>query len=358
MTLSGADIAQLLSAHGLRPSRALGQNFVADPNTVRRIAPPVGRRAGLTGARDRGGPGLLDAGPGRDGSRRGGRRDGPPPRPRPAVRRRAAPASRWSRATPWTLDLAALLAERGPGPWSLVANLPYNVATPLVLKTLVEVPTVAHLLVMVQREVGERMAAAAGEDAYGAVSVRIAYFARAEVVGRVPASVFMPRPRVDRSSSASIGGPNPRSIPPSSPTNGSMPWSGRVSPSGARCCGAPWPAWSSRPPSSGRACDPTPGPRSSTWRPGAGWRRCEQAAGPRQADGVAPGDRGASRRLPRDRRRDGHPRPGRRARGRRRRVRPHGRRRARAWEPPGFRDPARTWSSGPWPPLAVLRPSV
>jgi 16S rRNA (adenine1518-N6/adenine1519-N6)-dimethyltransferase len=95
------------------------------------------------------------------------------------------------------LDLSALLAERSPGPWSLVANLPYNVATPLVIRTLVEVPTVAHLLVMVQREVGERMAATAGEDAYGAVSVRIAYFARAEVVGRVPASVFIPRPRVE-----------------------------------------------------------------------------------------------------------------------------------------------------------------
>ena len=96
-----------------------------------------------------------------------------------------------------TVDLAALLAERAEGPWSLVANLPYNVATPLVLRALVEVPAVADLLVMVQREVGERMAAAAGDDAYGAVSVRIAYFARAEVVGRVPPSVFIPRPRVE-----------------------------------------------------------------------------------------------------------------------------------------------------------------
>ena len=78
-----------------------------------------------------------------------------------------------------------------------MANLPYNVAAPMVLRTLVEVPAVAHLLVMVQREVGERMAAGAGEDAYGSVSVRIAYFARAEVIGRVPASVFIPRPRVE-----------------------------------------------------------------------------------------------------------------------------------------------------------------
>jgi len=66
-----------------------------------------------------------------------------------------------------------------------------------VLRVLVEVPAVEDLLVMVQREVGERMAAQPGQDAYGAVSVRVAYFARAEVVGRVPASVFIPRPRVE-----------------------------------------------------------------------------------------------------------------------------------------------------------------
>jgi 16S rRNA (adenine1518-N6/adenine1519-N6)-dimethyltransferase len=65
------------------------------------------------------------------------------------------------------------------------------------MRTLTEVPAVTHLLVMVQREVGERIAAAVGDDGYGAVSVRVAYFARAEVVGRVPASVFIPRPRVE-----------------------------------------------------------------------------------------------------------------------------------------------------------------
>jgi 16S rRNA (adenine1518-N6/adenine1519-N6)-dimethyltransferase len=95
-----------------------------------------------------------------------------------------------------TMDLAALLAAYH-GDWSLVANLPYNVATPLVMRTLVEVPAVTDLLVMVQREVGERMAAGPGDAAHGSVSVRIAYFARAEVVGRVPATVFVPRPRVE-----------------------------------------------------------------------------------------------------------------------------------------------------------------
>ncbi len=84
-----------------------------------------------------------------------------------------------------------------PGPWSLVANLPYNVAVPLVVRVLEEAPSVSSLLVMVQREVGERLAARAGDDAYGAVSVKVAYWATAAVVARVPASVFIPRPKVE-----------------------------------------------------------------------------------------------------------------------------------------------------------------
>jgi 16S rRNA (adenine1518-N6/adenine1519-N6)-dimethyltransferase len=78
-----------------------------------------------------------------------------------------------------------------------VANLPYNVAVPLVIRVLEEAPQVATLLVMVQREVGERMAARAGDEAYGAVSVKVAYWATAAVVGRVSAAVFIPRPRVE-----------------------------------------------------------------------------------------------------------------------------------------------------------------
>ncbi len=196
MTLSGADIAHLLSAHGLRPSRALGQNFVADPNTVRRIAR-------LSGA----GPGsrVLEIGAGLGSLTLALAETGAmvvaveADRHLVPVLRTVVEATgvETVQGDALELDLAALLAERGAAPWSLVANLPYNVATPLVMKTLAEVPAVTRLLVLVHREVGERMAAAAGEDAYGAVSVRIAYFARAEVVGRVPASVFIPRPRVE-----------------------------------------------------------------------------------------------------------------------------------------------------------------
>ncbi len=84
----------------------------------------------------------------------------------------------------------------GPG-WKMVSNLPYNVAVPLVVGLLEGVPQIASFLVMVQREVGERLAAGPGEDAYGAVSVRVAYRAEAEIARRVPASVFWPRPSVD-----------------------------------------------------------------------------------------------------------------------------------------------------------------
>jgi 16S rRNA (adenine1518-N6/adenine1519-N6)-dimethyltransferase len=196
VTHSGADIAQLLSAHGLRPSRALGQNFVADPNTVRRIA-----RLAETGPGDH----VLEIGAGLGSLTLALAETGAQVvavemdrHLLPVVRSVVEPVGvEVLEGDAMRLDLAQLLAERAPAPWSLVANLPYNVATPLVMRALVEVEAIARLLVMVQREVGERLAARAGEKAYGSVSVRVAYFAQASVVGRVPASVFLPRPRVE-----------------------------------------------------------------------------------------------------------------------------------------------------------------
>src|SRR5439155_22756318 len=81
--------------------------------------------------------------------------------------------------------------------WQLVANLPYNVATPLVLDILDTVPAIDRMLVMVQREVGERLAAGPRTPAYGIPSVKVAYWATAEVVGRVGPTVFLPRPKVE-----------------------------------------------------------------------------------------------------------------------------------------------------------------
>ena len=93
-----------------------------------------------------------------------------------------------------TVDWSELLADGER--WIMVSNLPYNVATPVVMGALEHAPMIERFLVMVQREVGERLAAVPGTKAYGAVSVKVAYYARAELVGAVPASVFVPKPKV------------------------------------------------------------------------------------------------------------------------------------------------------------------
>jgi len=79
----------------------------------------------------------------------------------------------------------------------MVANLPYNVATPLVLDVLDRVPQITSLLVMVQREVAERLVASPGSPAYGIPSVKVAYWASGALVARIPPSVFLPPPRVE-----------------------------------------------------------------------------------------------------------------------------------------------------------------
>ena len=87
-------------------------------------------------------------------------------------------------------------AELGDGPWTMASNLPYNVAVPVVMGLLEHAPQVRDLVLMVQREVGERLAANPGDEQYGAVSVRVRYHAHAELLRRVPPSVFWPAPKV------------------------------------------------------------------------------------------------------------------------------------------------------------------
>jgi 16S rRNA (adenine1518-N6/adenine1519-N6)-dimethyltransferase len=196
VTHSGADIAALLSAHGLRPRKALGQNFVADPNTVRKIAKLSGVGPGSRVLEIGAGLGSLTLALAETGARvvaveadLG---------LIPVLRSVVEPVGvEVVAGDALLLDLVGLVRARGGAPWSLVANLPYNVATPLVLRILKEVTDVTTMLVMVQREVGERMAAEPGTDPYGAVSVRVNYSARARIVARVPAAVFVPRPRVE-----------------------------------------------------------------------------------------------------------------------------------------------------------------
>ncbi len=195
MTHGRAAIHELLSANGLQPSRALGQNFVADANTVRRVV----RLSGVTSGRP-----VVEVGAGLGSLTLALAETGASVtavemdrRLVPVLRSQVEPLGvRVVEADALTLIWSELL-DQHRGPWSLVANLPYNVAVPLVIRVLEEAPQVSSLLVMVQREVGERLAAGPGEKAYGAVSVKVAYWADAALVGRVSSSVFIPRPRVE-----------------------------------------------------------------------------------------------------------------------------------------------------------------
>ncbi len=194
MTLTRTQAAALLEAHGLAPSRALGQNFVVDPNTVRRIA----RLAGV-GPGDR----VVEIGAGL-GSLTLALADTGASVTAVEVDRHLVPVLREVVAErdvrvvegdAMELDWDDVLGDGGP--WTLVANLPYNVATPLVLDLLDDVPGIGRMLVMVQREVGERLAAGVGDPAYGIPSVKVSYWATARLVGKVGADVFLPRPRVE-----------------------------------------------------------------------------------------------------------------------------------------------------------------
>lgn len=194
MTHTRTQLNALLAAHGLDPSRALGQNFVVDPNTVRRIARLAEVGPGTPVVEVGAGLGSLTLALAETGA------------PVIAVEtdRHLVPVLtdvvdgldvRVVHADAMRLDWDELLA--GHDRWALVANLPYNVATPLVLDLLAGVPQIARMLVMVQLEAGERLVAEPGSGAYGIPSVKVALRATGRIVGKVGPDVFVPRPRVD-----------------------------------------------------------------------------------------------------------------------------------------------------------------
>lgn len=195
MTHSRARIRELLADGSLAPRRDLGQNFVADPNTVRRIAALAGVGPGDRVVEIGAGLGSLTlalADTGADVTAVEVDR-GMVPILRAVVADR--PNVTVVEADATTLDWTVLLA--GHDGWTLVANLPYNVATPLVCDLLDGVPAIASMLVMVQHEVAERFAARPRSKQYGAVSVKVAFWASARIVATVPATVFVPRPNVE-----------------------------------------------------------------------------------------------------------------------------------------------------------------
>ena len=191
MTLSLADVRRLLNDADIDPKKSLGQNFVIDPNTVRRIARLSGvgpeSRVVEIGA----GLGSLTLALIETGARVTAIETDKALIP--ILTDLVGDHAQIIEADVRDLKWDEALPNTG---WDLVANLPYNIATSIVLTVLDEVPSIDRMLVMVQREAGERLAAPVGNSAYGAVSVRVALRANASVVGQVPPSVFYPRPRV------------------------------------------------------------------------------------------------------------------------------------------------------------------
>ena len=195
MTFSRTEVSALLTKHGLAPRRAFGQNFVVDANTVRKIARLADVRAGDFVLEIGAGLGSLTLALAETGAQivaveiDNGLVE--------VLRENTAslPNVKIIHGDAMQLDWQPLLSKSKH--WHVVANLPYNLATPIVADILDGLSQVDHLLVMVQSEVADRLVAQVGSDAYGAVSVKINYWATSKIVGAVSASVFFPQPHVE-----------------------------------------------------------------------------------------------------------------------------------------------------------------
>ena len=182
---------------GVAPRRSFGQNFVADPNTVRRIA-----RLSGAGPADR----VLEIGAGLGSLTLALAETGAAVRAvevdsgLAAALREVVAEARAHRVEVVEGDAATLDIDdvlEGSDRWMLVANLPYNIATGLVVDLLHDAAAISVMVVMVQREVGERLVAPPGSRARGIPSVLVERQGAARVVAKVPASVFRPQPKVE-----------------------------------------------------------------------------------------------------------------------------------------------------------------
>jgi 16S rRNA (adenine1518-N6/adenine1519-N6)-dimethyltransferase len=189
--LGARGLRQVLDRHGFRPTRTLGQNFVIDPNTIRKVV-----AAAQVGSDDV----VLEIGAGAGSLTLGLAR---------SVRRVIAMEAdaRLLPVLQETLeDVGNVEIVHGDaleenldafGACGMVANLPYNIATSVVLRTLEDAARIRAVTVMVQKEVGERLAAGPGSRIYGATSVMAAYWAVPEVVARISRTAFWPVPEVE-----------------------------------------------------------------------------------------------------------------------------------------------------------------
>lgn len=197
--LGRTEIRRLAKELEIRPRKSLGQNFVHDANTVRRVVSISG-----VGRSDS----VLEVGPGLGSLTlalldRGASVTAVEIDPVLADRLPQTIAehshSEIQRLTVLNRDVLSLRREElalVPAPTALVANLPYNVAVPALLHLLAEFPSIQTLTVMVQAEVAERLAAEPGGKEYGVPSVKVRFFGRVRRCGMVPPTVFWPIPRV------------------------------------------------------------------------------------------------------------------------------------------------------------------
>jgi 16S rRNA (adenine1518-N6/adenine1519-N6)-dimethyltransferase len=192
--LSPADVREIARRYGIVPSRTLGQNFVVDQNTIRRIV-----RLAEVAPTDR----VVEVGAG-IGTLTLALAEAAEHVTAIELDRRLIPALEEVLegvsnvavvvGDAMELDYAPLVEG---GVRRMVANLPYNIATPLVATLLQERPEISDFVIMVQREAGERFVAPPGSRTYGAVSLLVAYHTETRVLGKVPASVFWPVPNVE-----------------------------------------------------------------------------------------------------------------------------------------------------------------
>jgi 16S rRNA (adenine1518-N6/adenine1519-N6)-dimethyltransferase len=207
--LGPAAIRELAAQLELRPTKSLGQNFLHDANTIRRIVRTADLRPDDV---------VLEVGPGL-----GSLTLGLLPAaaavtaveidPRLAAQLPVTVAARApelaGRLTVVTADALRITELPGPPPTALVANLPYNVAVPVLLHLLERLPTLDRALVLVQAEVAERLAAAPGSAAYGIPSVKGAWYGEVRRAGSIGRRVFWPEPNVDSGLVALVRRPPP-----------------------------------------------------------------------------------------------------------------------------------------------------
>lgn len=200
--LGAADIRRIAAEAGISPTKKLGQNFVIDPGTVRKIV----RESGI-GSDDL----VLEVGPGLGSLTLGilevGAHLTAVEIDPPLAARLPSTVSEYNRDGANRLNIVnqdALLlqdtnlpAEYGTTDFTLVANLPYNVATPILLTLLERFPHLTRFLVMVQKEVADRLVASPGTKIYGTPSAKLAWYGTAKRAGTIGRNVFWPAPNVD-----------------------------------------------------------------------------------------------------------------------------------------------------------------